>query len=215
MHQPLPARVEDLKRKACQSDKQVTLTTTKGYKRKWRQWRCYCRPPLPNSFLMHLLATTSSQTASEFLHWFITFSQPPLVFSLHLYPSLSLTPLFIFFSLQGMIGFPAPLILSWWSVAGRWRSWWLPLLRHHLQHWTTEIQKNAAHKNLTQILVYIKPSSLAYLSSICTISISKTPSRRPHCSQVIWYSLVLWLDWKFIPSFQRKITYQIVRQSFC
>lgn len=97
MHQPLPARVEDLKRKACQSDKQVTLTTTKGYKRKRRQWRCYCRPPLPNSFLMHLLATTSSQTASEFLHWFITFSQPPLVFSLHLDPSLSLTPLFIFF----------------------------------------------------------------------------------------------------------------------
>lgn len=52
--------------------------------------------PLPQSFLMHLVATTSSQSASEFLHWFITFSQPPLIFSLVLDPSISLIPFFFF-----------------------------------------------------------------------------------------------------------------------
>lgn len=98
VHQLFPAGLEDLKRKVYQSDRQVTWTTRDIYKKVERMEALLqaSSTPLPQSFLMHLVATTSSQSASEFLHWFITFSQPPLVFSLVLDPSISLIPFFFF-----------------------------------------------------------------------------------------------------------------------
>lgn len=52
-----------------------------------------CSASLPWSFLVDLIATTSSQSASEFLQYFVTFFQPPLVCS-HL---LDLSIYFFFF----------------------------------------------------------------------------------------------------------------------
>lgn len=89
------------------------------------------------------------------------------------------------FFLQGMIGFSSPLILSCWSVAGRWTSWWLHLLRHHLQHLKAEVQKNASHKNSNLILVNITPSSLAY-QYVCHHHFQNCPEGISHCSQVMW-----------------------------
>lgn len=150
---------------------------------KWREWRLQASTvSLPWSFLMDLIATTSSQSTSEFLHYFKTFFQPPLVCSHLLDSSISL--IFLFF-LQGMIGFSSPLILSCWSVAGRWTSWWLHLLRHHLQHSKTEVQKNAPHKNPNLILVSITSSSLAY-QYVCHHHLQSCPEGISHCSQVMW-----------------------------
>lgn len=105
-HQPLPTGVEDLERKVRHSDKWVTWTT-RDVKESGenRGTTAGLRNSSPSVILIRLQATTSSQIASLFLHWFITFSKPSLVFSLLLDPSIYLILSFIFFSLQGMIGF--------------------------------------------------------------------------------------------------------------
>lgn len=152
VHQLFPAGLDDLKRKVCQSDRQVTWTTgdikESGENGGTTAGLVSSSPPVIS------YALTSHNKLTERL-WI-----PSLVY--HFLPALSsfqpaprsfyILNSFFFF-LQGMIGFPSPLILSCWSVAGRWRSWWLPLLRHHLQHWTIEVQKNTSHENLNQMLV--------------------------------------------------------------
>lgn len=154
VHQALLTGVEYLKRQVCHSDRLVTWTT-RDIKESGEN-RGMTADFLNSSSPVISYALTSHNKLAECL-WIPSLVYHFLPASSRFQPALRdfyiLNPFFcLFLFLHGMIGFLSPLTLPCWCVAGKWRSWWLPLLGHHLRHWVIQVHKIASHRILNQIL---------------------------------------------------------------